>query len=40
LNRIVMTFALAVLASLGYGALGPPRAAAAVEDDLRDGDKF
>src|SRR5262245_57438530 len=35
-----MTLALAALASLGQGALAPSRAAAAVEDDLRDGDKF
>ena len=35
-----MTLALAAAVSLGHGALDPPRAAAAVEDDLRDGDKF
>jgi tetratricopeptide (TPR) repeat protein len=40
LNRIVMTLALAAVASLAVGTLDAPRAAAAVEDDLRDGDKF
>jgi tetratricopeptide (TPR) repeat protein len=40
LNRIVMTLALAAVASLAAAALDAPRAAAAVEDDLRDGDKF
>ena len=35
-----MMCALAALASLTQGALGPARAVAAVEDDLRDGDKY
>jgi Flp pilus assembly protein TadD len=35
-----MTLALAGLAGLGTAVVAPPRAAAAVEDDLRDGDRF
>jgi len=35
-----MTLGLAALAALAVTAVHPPRAAAAVEDDLRDGDKF
>ena len=40
MNRIIVAWALVFPATLGLGALDPPRAAAAVEDDLRDGDKF
>ena len=40
MNRIIVTLALAFPVTLGLGALHPSRAAAAAEDDLRDGDKF
>jgi Tfp pilus assembly protein PilF len=40
LTRLLVALALAGAATLGAGALHAPRAAAAVEDDLRDGDKF
>ncbi|HET7503338.1 MAG TPA: tetratricopeptide repeat protein [Kofleriaceae bacterium] len=36
----LVTLALAVAATVGIGAVHAPRAAAAVEDDLRDGDKY
>jgi len=38
--RWALTLVVAVAAALGHAALQPQRAAAAVEDDLRDGDKF
>jgi tetratricopeptide (TPR) repeat protein len=40
LNRIIVTLALGCAATLGSGVVHAPRAAAAVEDDLRDGDKY
>jgi tetratricopeptide (TPR) repeat protein len=39
LNRIIMTLYLAA-GAVALGVVDPPRAAAAVEDDLRDGDKY
>jgi len=39
-RRIIVIAALACTATLGLSALHAPRAVAAVEDDLRDGDKF
>jgi len=40
LNRILVMLALAGTMTLAAGIVHAPRAAAAVEDDLRDGDKF
>jgi Flp pilus assembly protein TadD len=39
LNRLVMTLVVACAATIALGIADPPRARAAVEDDLRDGDK-
>jgi Tfp pilus assembly protein PilF len=39
-RRIIMTLGLACAATLGHGVAHAPHAAAAIEDDLRDGDKF
>jgi tetratricopeptide (TPR) repeat protein len=38
--RAVTSGALTCMAALGLGLVDPPRAAAATEDDLRDGDKY
>ena len=40
MKRSVLVLAVAAAATLGHAAWQPQRAAAAVEDDLRDGDKF
>jgi tetratricopeptide (TPR) repeat protein len=40
LNRIIMMLHLTAAVALGLGVVAPPPAAAAVEDDLRDGDKY
>lgn len=40
MNRLIVTCLLAGCAALGLGVLHAPPAAAAVEDDLRDGDRY
>jgi Tfp pilus assembly protein PilF len=39
-NRLIATLALAAAGAVASSAVDAPRAAAAVEDDLRDGDKY